>query len=93
MATQPDIEAARRLADDLAKNLAQVEGDGPKLQELRTEVESLRKLLSQGQPHSATADRLKGIETAFERASAEVVTDSFTLGNYLAEIGRILGIR
>jgi hypothetical protein len=98
MATPSDIEAARRLADDLAKNLAQIEGDGPKLEELRAEVEALRKLLgqepsSQGQPHLHTHDRLQGVETAFERASVEVRADGIRVSEYLAEIGRILGIR
>jgi hypothetical protein len=90
VATQPDIDAARRLVDDLSLKLAQLEG-GPRLDELRAEVESLRDVLAVGQAHAIGA-RVKGLESALERAGTEVKADGMRLGALLAEIGRILGI-
>ena len=37
-----DVEAARKLVDDLSRQLADAEKNGPKLAELRAEVETLR---------------------------------------------------
>lgn len=91
---QIDVEAARRLADDLAQKLAESNGNSDKLRELRDEVDSLRDILSgPNTQHFWITDRLRSIEAIFERAAVELLADGIKAGNYLAEIGRILGVR
>lgn len=95
MTNQPlDLDAARRLADDLSKKLAEIQGNGPKVQALRAEVEALRDILGRSNSeHSWIADRLKAVEAVFERAAVELLADGIKVGGYIAEIGRILGVR
>ena len=95
MSNQPlDIDAAKRLADDLSQKLADIQGNGPQVQALRAEVEQLRGILGKGESeHSWIADRLKAVEVVFERAATELLADGIKVGAYVAEIGRILGVR
>ena len=89
-----DVEAARKLVDDMSRQLAEAEQSGPKLSELRAEVETLKDILNgPNAQHSWIADRLTAIERAFEHAAVELLADGIKAGQYLAEIGRILGAR
>ena len=89
-----DVEAARRLVDDLSRQLNQADKNGPKLDELRAEVETLRDILNgPNAQHSWIADRLAAIERVFEHAAVELLADGIKASLYLAEIGRILGVR
>lgn len=92
--TPLDIDAAKRLADDVSKKLADIQGNGPKVQELRAEVEQLRGMLGKAESeHSWIADRLKSVESTFEHAATELLADGIKVGAWVAEIGRILGVR
>ena len=95
MTNQPlDIDAAKRLAEDVSRKLSEIQGNGPKVQELRAEVETLRGMLDKAEAeHSWIADRLKAVEVVFERAAVELLADGIKAGSYIAEIGRILGVR
>ena len=95
MSNQPlDIDAAKRLADDVSKKLADIQGNGPKVQELRAEVEQLHNILNKtNTEHSWIADRLKSVEDTFEHAATELLADGIKVGAWVAEIGRILGVR
>lgn len=95
MTNQPlDIDAARRLADDVSRKLSEIQGDGPKVQELRAEIEALRGMLGKAESeHSWIADRLRAVEVVFERAAVELLADGIKAGSYIAEIGRIIGAR
>ena len=98
MATQPpDLDAARRLADDLSKKLGEMQAGGPRLAELRAEVEELRNALrapsGEGEAHSWIAERMRALESLYEHAAVELKADGFKAGEYVAEIGRILGVR
>lgn len=89
-----DVEAAKRLAEDLSRKLAEVGGDGEKFRELREEVDSLRDILNgPNAQHFWITDRLHAMEAVFERAAVELLADGIKAGSYLAEIGRILGVR
>ena len=92
--THIDIEAAKRLADDLSRTLAQAGGDADKMRELREEVDSLRDILNgPNAQHFWITDRLRAIEAIFERTAVELLADGIKASSYLAEIGRILGVR
>ncbi|MSQ51721.1 MAG: hypothetical protein EXR28_07520 [Betaproteobacteria bacterium] len=89
-----DLDAAKLLAEDLSKKLAQAGGDGDKFRELREEVDSLRDILNgPNAQHFWITDRLRSMELIFERAAVELLADGIKAGSYLAEIGRILGVR
>ncbi len=89
-----DVEAARKLVDALSRQLKDAETNGPKLSELRAEVETLKDILNgPNAQHSWIADRLSSIERAFEHAAVELLADGIKAGQYIAEIGRILGAR
>ena len=89
-----DIEAAKRRTEDLSRTLAQAGSDSDKLRELREEVDSLRDILNgPNAQHFWITDRLRAIEAIFERAAVELLADGIKAGNYVAEMGRILGVR
>jgi predicted nuclease with TOPRIM domain len=89
-----DLEAARKLVDDLTRQLAEAGKGGAKIEELRAEVKSLHEILNKPETeHSWIADRLTAIEDVFEHAAVELLADGIKAGQYLAEIGRILGVR
>ena len=89
-----DLDAAKLLVEDLSRKLAEAGGDGDKFRELREEVDSLRDILNgPNAQHFWITDRLRSMETIFERAAVELLADGIKAGSYLAEIGRILGVR
>lgn len=89
-----DLDTARKLVDDLSRQLADASAEGPKLDQLRAEVESLREILSgPNAQHSWVHERFLAIERVFEHAATELLADGIKVGQYIAEIGRMLGIR
>jgi hypothetical protein len=89
-----DMEAAKLLAEDLSRKLSEASSDGNHLRELRDEVDSLRDILNgPNAQHFWISDRLRSMEVIFERAAVELLADGIKAGSYLAEIGRILGVR
>lgn len=93
-AKNPDLDAARKLVDDLSRQLAETGKGGTKVEELRAEVKSLSEILNKPESeHSWIADRLAAVEDVFEHAAVELLADGIKAGQYIAEIGRILGVR
>lgn len=89
-----DIDAVKRLVDDLSGKLDALPGDSARLAELRTELATLRDIVhGPDTRHSWIADRLKAVEDVFERAATELLADGIKAGAYLSEIARILGVR
>jgi hypothetical protein len=88
-----DLAAAAKLVAALEEDLKKVSGDSHDIQRLRDEVESLKNMLNSPAPgaHSVT-EGLHGVRDVFARVKDEVVTDGVKGGQYLAEIGRILGL-
>jgi hypothetical protein len=87
-----DLEEAARLIDALEKDLAQVKSGQGDLDHLRTDVEQLRTALASGQPHDEVHGGLAGLREKLHAASDELLTDAIRTGDYIARIGRLLGM-
>ncbi len=88
-----NLEAAARLIAALEQDLKKVSGDSRDIQRLRDEVETLKNVLNSPvrRPHWVT-EGLHGVREGFERVKDEIVVDGVKGGQYVAEIGRILGL-
>ena len=90
---QVDLNAAAKLVAELEQDLKKVAGDSRDIQRLRDEVETLKNVLNSPvrRDHWVT-EGLHGVRDVFERVKDEVVADGVKGGQYIAEIGRILGL-
>jgi cell division septum initiation protein DivIVA len=79
-----DLDAVRKLLDALERDLSAVRGGSQDVQVLRDEVDRLKTLLESGEDHTVR-DALRSLRLALEGGG-------ITLGQYVAMIGRILGM-
>ena len=88
-----DLAAAASLVAALEQDLKKISGDSRDIQRLRDEVEALKNVLRSPAPRQhSVAEGLHGVRNVIERVKDEVVTDGVKGSQYLAEIGRILGM-
>jgi len=88
-----DIGRAKRLVEEISANLAALPQDRTKYAQLRSEVEDLRAMLGRPDAHlPPIEDRMKSVHTLSGRAAAELRADGVRVGNFLSEIGRMLGL-
>jgi hypothetical protein len=87
-----DLEATARLIDALEQDLAQLKSGEGDLDHLRADVEQLRTALSSGQPQEQVHGGLAGLREKLHAASDELLTDAISTGDYIARIGRLLGM-
>jgi hypothetical protein len=88
-----DIDRAKRLLDEISENLAALPKDSAKYAQLRAEVEDLRAILGRADAHvPMIEDKMKSVHTLFDRAAVELRADGIRAGNFLREIGRMLGL-
>ena len=88
-----DLDAAARLVAALEQDLKKLSGSSPDIQRLRDEVATLKNVLESPVRRSHwVAEGLHGVRYVFERVTDEVVADGVKGGQYVAEIGRILGL-
>jgi len=100
MATDPkgnpesvDLARVTQLVQALERDLAQVQAGSADVETLRSEVEQLRTALdSPGVAHGEVHERLHGIRALLHRAEDELVGDTLGVSDYLARIGRMLGM-
>lgn len=84
-----DLDEVRKLLDVLERDLEHVNAEPAAVQRLRDEVQTLRNVLdSPVRRHHWLRDSLHGIREAYDTA----VTDGAKASQYIAEIGRILGL-
>ena len=84
-----DLARAAQLISALQQDLAKLSADSADLKRLRDEVETLKNLLNSPLPrHHWVGEGLHSIRHALDAAIAEGLKG----GQYVAEIGRILGL-
>jgi len=88
-----DLDEVAELVSALEQDLAKVRSGSQDMRLLRDEVETLKNVLnSPVRRHHWVRDALHGIRHAFENALDTAISEGLKGGQYLAEIGRILGL-
>ena len=88
-----DLAEVQRLVAALEQDLAKVQGGSEDLQSLRDEVEALRQVLRSPQRDERELHRgLTNVRARLENAREAVVEEAFTVAEYVAQIGRMLGM-
>jgi len=87
-----DVEETARLIDALERDLAQLQSGQGDLDHLRADVEQLRTALASGQDHEEVHGGLAGLREKLHAASDELLADAIRTGDYIARIGRLLGM-
>jgi hypothetical protein len=87
-----DLAETARLIDALEQDLARLESGQGDLDHLRADVEQLRAALASAQPHEEVHGGLAGLREKLHAASDELLTDVIRTGDYIARIGRLLGM-
>ena len=92
-AQEVNLDEAAKLIAALEQDLQKVSGDSSDIQRLRDEVETLKNVLnSPVRRHHWVRDGLHSIRDVFENALDTAVAKGLKGGQYVAEIGRILGM-
>jgi len=88
-----DIGRAKLLVREISGNLAALPADSAKYAQLRAEVDALKSMLESpdAQP-AAVQDSMKSVHGLFDRAADELRADGIRAGQFLGEIGRMLGL-
>lgn len=88
-----DFEEVTKLVHALERDLAKVRKGSRDVQLLRDEVETLKNVLSSPiRRHHWVREGLHAVREAVENGMETVVADGLKAGQYIAEIGRILGM-
>jgi len=88
-----DLEEVARLVEALERDLAQVRSGSQDVQRLRDEVETLKNVLNSPiRRHHWVSDGLHGVRVVLEEVIDAAVAKGLKTGQYLSDIGRILGM-
>ena len=88
-----DLEAVGKLIGELERDLAQVRGGSQDVQRLRDEVETLKNVLNSPiRRHHWVKDGLHSVRESLDEALDSALAEGMKVGQYVAEIGRILGL-
>lgn len=87
-----DLEETTRLIDALEQDLARLKSGQGDLDHLRADVEQLRAALASAQAQDELHGGLTGLREKLHAASDELLTDAIKTGDYIARIGRLLGL-
>jgi hypothetical protein len=88
-----DLDEVARLIDALERDLARARRGEAGIGQLRTEVEQLRaKLATQDVARTEVHRGLLGVRDRLHSISDELFDDALKAGDYLARIGRLLGM-
>ena len=90
-----DLDAAARLVDMLERDLAQARqgnGEAEHVERLRADVEQLRAALAAAPAHEEVHAGLHALRDSLHAVRDELQRDAFKVGDYIARIGRLLGL-
>jgi hypothetical protein len=88
-----DLDEVARLIEALERDLANAHGDAADIQRLKDEVQTLKNVLhSPVRRHHWVRDGLHGVRDAFENVLDAAVARGIRGSQYIAEIGRLLGM-
>jgi hypothetical protein len=88
-----DLSEVNKLIEALERDLEKVSSDSAAVQRLKDEVQTLKNVLGSPAPrHHGVRDGLHGLREAIDNAWDTAVADSMKASQYVAEIGRILGM-
>lgn len=88
-----NLDEVAKLLEALEHDLANVQGSANDIQQLKDEVQTLKNVLqSPVRRHHWVRDGLHGIRDVFENALDTAVVKGLKGSQYIAEIGRILGM-
>jgi hypothetical protein len=88
-----NLDDVTRLVEQLERDLAKVRAGGASVDTLRSEVEQLRSALSAPEPsHGELNEGLHGVRDRLAALSDELFGDALKGSDYIARIGRILGL-
>ncbi len=90
-----DLDAATRLVDQLQRDLAQARGAGADpdhVARLQADVDQLRAALEAQPAHEEVHAGLNALRDTLHAVSDEVQVDAFRVGDYIARVGRLLGL-
>ena len=91
--TGVDLREVTRLVEALENDLKKVQEGSSDLDALRSEIEQLRTLLqSPGGDQRDLHEGLHGIRLLLHRLENELVGDALTASEYIARIGKMLGM-
>jgi len=92
-AQEIDFEEVKKLIHALERDLASVRKGSRDVQLLRDEVETLKNVLNSPiRRHHWVREGLQAVREAVENGVETVAADGLKAGQYIAEIGRILGM-
>src|SRR5438552_15681578 len=88
-----DLERVAQLIDALERDLAKVQSGSRDMQLLRDEVETLKNVLNSPiRRHHWVREALQDMKRSIEDGLDAAKAEGLKAGQYLAEIGRILGM-
>jgi hypothetical protein len=88
-----DLDEVTQLVHALERDLAQVRKGSRDVQLLRDEVETLKNVLNSPiRRHHWVREGLHALRMAFEEGVETAAADGLKAGQYISEIGRILGM-
>jgi hypothetical protein len=88
-----DLDEVGHLVDQLERDLAKARAGGASVDTLRAEVEQLRVALSAAEPsHDEVQEGLHGVRTKLDELGDDLKAGALTGSDYLARIGRLLGL-
>lgn len=86
------LERISRLVSDLEQELAKAPPGSPRLHDLRTELDDLKRTLSSTEHPDKTMKQLHDMRTSLSEFAATVEGEILKDTRYLTELGRILGL-